>query len=88
LVTFAPRIADENQTSEKKIEQQLARKYDLEDPQFRRSMDLLPGPPVVNGNKVQILLNGDQIFPPMRGVGSSPSAIQSSCRMLISSLVR
>jgi cardiolipin synthase len=53
--------------SEKKIEQQLVRKYDLDDPQFRRSMDVLLGPPIVNGNKVQVLLNGDQIFPSMLG---------------------
>ena len=51
--------------SEKKIEQQLVRTYDLEDPQFRRSMDVLLGPPIVDGNRVQVLLNGDQIFPSM-----------------------
>ncbi|MDB5917475.1 MAG: cardiolipin synthase [Massilia sp.] len=51
--------------SEKKIEHQLVRKYDLEDPQFRRSMDVLLGPPIIEGNKVQVLLNGDQIFPSM-----------------------
>ncbi len=50
---------------EKKIEQQLIRKYDVEDPQFRRSMGVLLGPPIVEGNKVQVLLNGDQIFPSM-----------------------
>jgi cardiolipin synthase len=51
--------------SEKKIEHQLIRKYDLEDPQFRRSMGVLLGPPIVEGNKVEVLLNGDQIFPAM-----------------------
>ena len=51
--------------SEKKIEHQLTRKYDLEDPQFRRSMGVLLGPPIVEGNKVEVLLNGDQIFPSM-----------------------
>ena len=51
--------------SEKKIEQQLVRKYDLDDPQFRRSMDVMLGPPIVEGNKVEVLLNGDQIFPSM-----------------------
>lgn len=51
--------------SEKKIEQQLVRKYDIEDPQFRRSMSVLLGPSVVEGNKVDVLLNGDQIFPSM-----------------------
>ncbi|WP_426177028.1 cardiolipin synthase [Massilia sp. TWR1-2-2] len=50
---------------EKKIEQQLIRKYDVADPQFRRSMGVLLGPPIVEGNKVEVLLNGDQIFPAM-----------------------
>lgn len=50
---------------EKKIEQQLVRKYDIEDPQFRRSMGVLLGPGVLEGNKVDVLLNGDQIFPSM-----------------------
>lgn len=50
---------------EKKIEHQLVRKYDIEDPQFRRSMGVLLGPPIVEGNKVDVLLNGDQIFPSM-----------------------
>ncbi|MDL2355113.1 MAG: phospholipase D-like domain-containing protein [Pseudomonadota bacterium] len=50
---------------EKKIEQQLVRKYDVADPQFRRSMGVLLGPPMTEGNKVEILLNGDQIFPSM-----------------------
>jgi cardiolipin synthase len=51
--------------SEKKIERQLIRKYDVADPQFRRSMGVLLGPPIVEGNKVEVLLNGDQIFPSM-----------------------
>ena len=51
--------------SEKKIETQLVRQYDTEDPQFRRSMGVLLGPPIVEGNKVEVLLNGDQIFPSM-----------------------
>jgi cardiolipin synthase len=51
--------------SEKKIETQLIRKYDTADPQFRRSLGVLLGPPIVEGNKVQVLLNGEQIFPAM-----------------------
>jgi cardiolipin synthase len=51
--------------SEKKIETQLVRKYDVADPQFRRSMDVLLGPPILDGNKVEVLLNGDQIFASM-----------------------
>ena len=51
--------------SEKKIERQLQRLYSIEDPQFRRSMGVLLGPPILEGNKVEVLLNGDQIFPSM-----------------------
>ena len=51
--------------SEKKIERQLQRMYSTEDPQFRRSMGVLLGPPIIEGNKVDVLLNGDQIFPSM-----------------------
>ncbi|NHZ82423.1 cardiolipin synthase [Massilia sp. CCM 8695] len=51
--------------SEKKIERQLHRLYDTDDPQFRRSMGVLLGPPILEGNQVQVLLNGDQIFPSM-----------------------
>jgi cardiolipin synthase len=51
--------------SEKQIETQLTRQYDTNDPQFRRSLGVLLGPPLVEGNKVEVLLNGDQIFPAM-----------------------
>jgi cardiolipin synthase A/B len=51
--------------SEKKIETQPQRLYDTDDPQFRRTMGVLLGPPIVEGNKVEVLLNGDQIFPAM-----------------------
>lgn len=50
---------------EKKIETQLTRLYDTDDPQFRRSLGVLLGPPLVEGNKVEVLLNGEQIFPAM-----------------------
>ncbi len=51
--------------SEKQIETQLTRQYDIHDAQFRRSMGVLLGPPIIEGNKVEVLLNGDQIFPAM-----------------------
>lgn len=50
---------------EKKIETQLTRQYDVSDPQFRRSLGVLLGPGILEGNKVEVLLNGDQIFPSM-----------------------
>jgi len=52
-------------SGEKKIEQKLDRLYSIDDPQFRRSMGVLLGPPLLEGNKVEVLLNGDQIFPAM-----------------------
>jgi cardiolipin synthase len=57
VLNFAP--------TEKKIETQLTRLYDTDDPQFRRSLGVLLGPPLVEGNKVDVLVNGDQIFPSM-----------------------
>ncbi|MEN3276817.1 MAG: cardiolipin synthase [Massilia sp.] len=51
--------------SEKQIETQLMRQYDVHDAQFRRSMGVLLGPPIIEGNRVEALLNGDQIFPAM-----------------------
>ncbi|MBC8087915.1 MAG: cardiolipin synthase B, partial [Phycisphaerae bacterium] len=51
--------------SEKKIERRLERLYSIDDPQFRRSMDHLLGPPVLDGNHVEVLVNGDRIFPAM-----------------------
>lgn len=51
--------------SERKVEQRLERLYDTADPQFRRSMGVLLGPPILDGNRVEVLLNGDRIFPAM-----------------------
>jgi cardiolipin synthase len=39
--------------------------YGLDSPQFKRSMGTLLGPALLEGNKVDVLLNGDQIFPAM-----------------------
>ena len=51
--------------AEKKIEQTLPRLYESDDGEFRRSLSSLLGPQIVEGNQVQTLLNGDQIFPSM-----------------------
>jgi cardiolipin synthase A/B len=50
---------------EKKIERRLERLYALEDPQFRHELGVLLGPPFIGGNRYQVLLNGDEIFPAM-----------------------
>jgi cardiolipin synthase len=39
--------------------------YAVDDPQFRRTMGTLLGPPLVAGNSVEPLVNGDEIFPAM-----------------------
>jgi len=49
-------------SGEKKIERQVERLYGTEDPQFRRALGALLGPPIVDGNRVDVLLNGDAIF--------------------------
>ena len=50
---------------EKKIEHQLPRLYESDDAEFKRALSSLLGPQMVEGNKVDTLLNGDQIFPSM-----------------------
>ncbi len=50
---------------EEKIEHQLPRLYEANDAEFRRALSSLLGPSIVEGNKVDTLLNGDQIFPAM-----------------------
>ena len=50
---------------EKQISQEIPRLYSIADPQFQRSMGVLLGPQIVEGNKITALLNGDEIFPAM-----------------------
>jgi cardiolipin synthase len=44
---------------------QIAPFQSLRDPTFERSMSSLLGPPLVGGNRITCLLNGDEIFPSM-----------------------
>lgn len=63
-------------SGEKKIEHKIERLYASEDPQFLRSMGLLLGPPVISGNRFEMLLNGDRIFPAMlEGIRSARKTI-------------
>ena len=50
---------------EKKVQTDIAHLYTVDDPQFLRSMGLLMGPSILDGNKVTELINGDAIFPAM-----------------------
>ena len=47
------------------ITQQITHEYSVADPQFLRSMGVLLGPPLLGGNRVDTLVNGDRIFPAM-----------------------
>ena len=51
--------------SEKSIERSIERLYDAQDRQFDRAMGVLLGPAIVEGNRFDVLLNGDEIFPAM-----------------------
>ena len=63
-------------SGEKKIEHKIERLYASDDPQFLRSMGLLLGPPVISGNRFEMLLNGDEIFPSMlEGIRSARKTI-------------
>jgi cardiolipin synthase len=50
---------------DKKIDQAVPSLYSVEDDQFIRTMGVLLGPPLVNGNRTAVLVNGDEIFPAM-----------------------
>jgi len=52
-------------TGEKQIDHQVVRLYSTEDPQFTRAMGVLLGPPIDDGNRFEVLRNGDEIFPSM-----------------------
>ncbi len=51
--------------AEKEILQPIQTDYSVADAEFRQSISHLLGPPLVNGNKITTLVNGDQIFPAM-----------------------
>jgi cardiolipin synthase len=52
---------------DKVIDEQVPTLYSVADEQFLRSINVLLGPQLVAGNRVQALVNGDQIFPDMLG---------------------
>ena len=52
-------------TAEKKVQARIEPLYAVSDPQFRRSMGTLLGPAIQAGNRVDSLVNGDEIFPAM-----------------------
>jgi len=52
-------------TPERRLQRRVARLYATDSPQFLRSMSVLLGPAILPGNRMEVLLNGDEIFPAM-----------------------
>ena len=52
-------------TSNQHVKTQIKREYSVNDPEFRRTMGSLLEPEILAGNKVETLVNGDEIFPAM-----------------------
>jgi len=62
--------------TEKKIKHRIVADYAVGDPTFVRTMGQLLGPPLLEGNKVTMLQNGDEIFPAMlAGIRSAQRTI-------------
>jgi cardiolipin synthase A/B len=51
--------------TEKKIRHRIVADYKVGDPEFTRTVGQLMGPPLLEGNDVKMLQNGDEIFPEM-----------------------
>ena len=50
---------------DKPIDRRIETLYTVADAQFLRSMGSLLGPPIIEGNRIQALVNGNEIFPAM-----------------------
>src|ERR1700735_4540778 len=61
LVTLGINLA----TAEKRLLYRPRRLYTSSDAHFRRALGVLLGPPLVSGNEIETLINGEQIFPAM-----------------------
>ncbi len=61
---------------EKVVEHSIPRLYGAEDSQFSRTMGTLLGTGILDGNRVEVLLNGEEIFPAMlQAIRSAKSTI-------------
>lgn len=76
VVTLTLSILKRNLTSpERKLDYRL-RELAIGDPTFDRCMSHLLGPPMVAGNRIVSLTNGDEIFPAMlAGIADARSTI-------------
>jgi cardiolipin synthase len=51
--------------SDKALEKEIVCEYGVHDPEFVRVMNYVLGPSIVDGGKIETLLNGDEVFPAM-----------------------
>ncbi len=65
VTLLASLIAINLMGGEKRIAKKLPRRYDTDDAEFQRALGSLLGPRLINGNRVDVLVNGQQIFPAM-----------------------
>src|SRR6478735_8977741 len=52
-------------SGETRLKHVIHAQYEINSPDFRRSMNRLLGPPLTPGNRIQALHNGEEIFPAM-----------------------
>jgi cardiolipin synthase A/B len=48
---------------DKRVDRRIKRLYPVSDPQFIRTMGVMLGPSIVSGNRMDTLVNGEEIFP-------------------------
>ncbi len=65
VTIFAAVVVLNFSTGEKKIERRIERLYGVRDPAYARAMGVLLGPAILGGNRIEVLVNGDRIFPGM-----------------------
>ena len=65
IAIIATVLAINFMSAEKQIQRALEHRHGVSDPQFRRELGSLLGPPIIDGNRIQNLENGGQIFPAM-----------------------
>lgn len=76
LTTVAVMVALNFRPPEKKLKRTVEHRHALIDPQFQREMSVMLGPTILEGNRVEVLQNGDEIFPAML------AAIRSACETI------
>lgn len=66
FVTLATTLLVLNITSgERRLDEHIKREYSVADVQYQRTLGVMLGSPITEGNRFEALFNGDQIFPPM-----------------------